>query len=404
VEYPPRQDGEKEAPVRVSVAEGVVILVAGDDSATTGTAGDADVQMAAAGHDARTLLGLTDLSDRAGTVPVTGAAGHRLEGAGGFNDAPASDRERFQRAATALLATEPDSDAARLHSIEAAAALLAAATGGDGGLGPVLRPDPDDPAPVTWTVACYQIGDLSPTTLKDFADPNEAVRAVAHCQEIAHVAAELLASSTSGLRWTAMVRTGDLLRFQLLGTGTAGNDVDAAPLEAVQLRWAEELPDWAAEAASSRSRSAPDGRAQQAMPAVAPEFGLAIGQILETVQSVARRVDNLATAREVIDRLNALEQRVIELQLQLGIGALVPSASRRPDLAAIDAEASSRPLPPGVRGAGAAEPAPRLDQRVSAALARAAMRRLSAARQRTPPARPTGWGDDRRGPGWSGTD
>ena len=131
--------------------------------------------------------------------------------------------------------------------------MLAAARAGDPGLGQILSPDPIDDGSATWTVACYQIGDFSPTTLKDFADPNDAVRAVAHCPEIAHVAAELLASGTSGLRWTAMVRTGDLLRFQLLTTGAAGNDdLAAVPLDVVQDRWAQELPGWAATGGSSR--------------------------------------------------------------------------------------------------------------------------------------------------------
>jgi hypothetical protein len=308
------------------------------------------------------------------------------------------DRERFRRAATALLDDGPDSENARQFSTEAAAALVAAAEAGDPGLGQILRPDPDDTGPVTWTVACYQIGDLSPTTLTDFADANEAVRSVAHCPEIAHVAAELLASTASGLRWTVLVRTGDLLSFQLFTAGGGGHDLSGALQEAAERRWVAQLPRWAAEALASPP--APDWTRRQAVPALPPEFGVAMGQILEAVQGLTRRVEDLVTAREVMDRLNALEQRLVEVQLQLGVHALASSPGpHRSHFEPIDAQASTGRLLPADRRGRPDDPASPLGKRVADVLSRAASRGLAAARHYQQSAPPTGWRGDARDSG-----
>jgi hypothetical protein len=222
----------------------------------------------------------------------------------------------------ALLADGPESEAARQHSTEAAAALVAGATAGDPRLAQILRPDPDDAGPMTWTVACYQIGDLSPTTLRDFSHANEAVQAVARCRDGAHVAAELLASSASGLRWTAMIRTGELLHFQLPRTSTNGGAGAGGILDAAQDRWADALARWAAEADEPVDRPGPCQT--EPLAAMPPELRLALGQILEVMQGLAVRVEDVASARDVRERLNLLEQRVLEIQLQLGVSSLAP--------------------------------------------------------------------------------
>jgi hypothetical protein len=252
-----------------------------------------------------------------------------------------SNVELFRRAVVALLEDAPGSEAARQHSTEAASALFAGAVAGDAGLAQILRPDPDDAGPVTWTVACYQIGDLSPSTLRDFTDVNDAVQAVAHCPEPAHVAAELLASSASGLRWPAMVRTGEMLHFQLPGTSAGGEPGVGGVLDAAPHRWVDRLA----------SSTAP------APAAIPPELGVLLVQILDAVQGLARGVEDLASGRDVRERLYTLEQRVVEAQLRLEVSS-VPLAPGSRDLeltrTTVDLPVA-RPWRPGDRvGPGAA--------------------------------------------------
>jgi hypothetical protein len=226
----------------------------------------------------------------------------------------APDAASFCRAAAALATDPPESDSARRHTAEAAAALMRwAATGGQG-LAEVLRPDPADRGPVTWTVACYQIGDLSPTALRDFGDVVEAVPALASCPDAAHVAAELMASTARGLRWTAMTRTGEVVRFQLLSsdTGSAAAAPDDEGIEAAQRRWQDQLARWAADPAE--------------MLAAAPEprrYG-ETDEILDALRSLDRRIAALIAAQELGSRFEALERRVTDLQLQFQ-GRAAPS-------------------------------------------------------------------------------
>jgi hypothetical protein len=357
------------------VVEGVVILVAGGDTAWVGLTREGPEPPGVPGPQDLDLSPARHLDS--GPEPVVPTA-----------------RERFGQAVTALLADDPGSEAARQHGIEAAAALLAAATTGDPGLGQILRPDPGDASPVTCTVACYQIGDLSPTTLKDFADPREAVRAVSHCEELAHVAAELLASTASGLRWTVVVRTGDLVRFQPLTEGAGSNDLSAASLDAAENRWAAQLPRWVAEAQPTHSWQRHQGG--QAPPL---ELGVAMGQVLEAVQGVGRRIEDLPTARELLDRLNTLEQRMVEMQLQLEVHALTSARAPHAGFGPIDAEVTDRPLLRPALARGSVGPRRLLGQRMADVLTRAAGRGLAAARHQAPPVPATDLGKDGRGPG-----
>ncbi len=102
-------------------------------------------------------------------------------------------------------------------ALAAARAVVALADGGDGAeLRSLLRPDPGAPA-TSWTVACYRIGDLVPTAMRDFSDPVAAVRTLMDCGDPDHVAGELVASNAAGLHWTALIRAGAVARFQLVG-------------------------------------------------------------------------------------------------------------------------------------------------------------------------------------------
>jgi hypothetical protein len=136
---------------------------------------------------------------------------------------------RFRRAAAALSRLTDRSGADRGLAADAAAALVALAAGGDGEvLDAILRPDPAA-GEVAWTVCCYQIGDLSPSNLRDFADASAAVRTLATCDDPTHVAAELLACGSNGLTWTALTRLGDEVTFQLLDASTGRDPAAGSP-------------------------------------------------------------------------------------------------------------------------------------------------------------------------------
>jgi len=147
----------------------------------------------------------------------------------------------------AVRGLEPDrsrvSDRAWRIPEDVASAIVGAARAGDAALlRDLLRPDPQRNE-TTWTVACFQIGDLAPSAIRDFADPVAAVLQFAGCGEPMHVAAELVASDSGGSRWTALVRTGDRLVFQLFGDASAesASSTGSSVVEAVRLRWAERL-------------------------------------------------------------------------------------------------------------------------------------------------------------------
>lgn len=163
----------------------------------------------------------------------------------------------YVEAAVAL--GRPGSDAEQVRTLghRAATALVRLAELGTATvLAETLRPDPDE-SEVTWTVACYQIGDLVPCALRDFGDPVQAVRALETCPEASHVAAELLASTASGLRWSALVRTGKQVVYQAPTPESASCAATTSPdtLRGALDAWSDRLARWAAMAASGR----PDG-------------------------------------------------------------------------------------------------------------------------------------------------
>jgi hypothetical protein len=152
----------------------------------------------------------------------------------------------FKMAAVQLAAEEMNSEGRHIASRLAAESLVSLALAEDeSSLRSFLSPDPTNEH-VTWTVACYQIGDLTPTALRDFADPVEAVALLAACPEENHVAGELLSSTSHGLRWTAMTRINDDLGFQLPDADTAS---DASREHSTELfdalqRWRQQLLIW----------------------------------------------------------------------------------------------------------------------------------------------------------------
>lgn len=126
-------------------------------------------------------------------------------------------------------------------------------------LAALLRPDPDREA-TAWTVACYRVGDLVPHALRDYRAATDAVRELVECGAPAHVAAELVASGGDGVWWTALVRTGTQVRFQLAGSPSitdggshASRHEHASDVEAARGRWAVQLASWCTSQSASAS-------------------------------------------------------------------------------------------------------------------------------------------------------
>lgn len=223
-------------------------------------------------------------------------------------------RLAFAEAVEVLETVDVDSDAGRGAARRAADALLALAEqGASADLAAILTPAADAPS-VVWTVACYQIGDLTPSALQDFSEPVTAVTTLCGCPDPSHVAAELLASTEAGLRWAALVRTGERIEFQppplgMTGTGTPPADAAA--------RWRAHLDAWAD--ASDDSLGGADRRAAASVVTTAPppppaeraddfDLGYVLGQLvagLRNVETTLARVDQDRARTE--QRLAAIE-------------------------------------------------------------------------------------------------
>jgi hypothetical protein len=220
----------------------------------------------------------------------------------------------FRLAAVRLSDEQHDSDAYRAAATEAASLLvgLALADASDD-LRRLLTPDPAA-TEVIWTVACYQIGDLTPSAIRDFPDPVDAVATVAACTEEAHVAAELVASTAQGLRWTAVLRTNDLLSFQLPSADTASDASRERPgdLSAALKRWRERLVDWSAHAGHERDTEAVGFAQLDAVEATL----MPSPQSLPSVMSSA--VTPSVTSVAFNERFSSLEQRLSGLEASIG--------------------------------------------------------------------------------------
>jgi hypothetical protein len=247
------------------------------------------------------------------------------------------------------LTDEPsDSEAHRAAAADAGAALVGLALAeAEDELRDLLTPDPIDHN-VVWTVACYQIGDLTPSALRDFPDAVEAVAMVAACPDEMHVAAELVASTDGGLRWTAVLRTNDHLAVQLPTPDTASDGSREHPgdLAAALRRWRERLTGWAEGGAdrrdvdrASKAREPASGTATALPLAVAPmpvargPMGLS-GGLDDRLDRLERRFAGLvgrqdldAVDQSISSRLGRLESSVAALAA--GIEAANAAAARR---------------------------------------------------------------------------
>lgn len=223
----------------------------------------------------------------------------------------------FVEAAVALARTGTEDGETRQLCQKAGAALVRLGElGASEALAEALRPDPDG-AHALFTVACYQIGDLVPCSLRDYRDPAEAVQALAGCPEPSHVAAELLASSASGLRWSALARMGEEVTYQPLTAETASCAATASPdpLHHALAGWGERLAQWAALARREEAAAALLGEGwtceEASGPGGAGDAEALLLRILEAVASLEARLRATDGALgEIQARLSAIEQRL----------------------------------------------------------------------------------------------
>jgi hypothetical protein len=244
---------------------------------------------------------------------------------------------------------ELDNEARRPAAADAARLLVGLALGGaTDELGEFLAPDPA----VTdnrWTVACYEMGGLTPVAVREFRDPVEAVVMVTACPDEAHVAAELVASNENGLRWTAVWRTDDHVSFQLPTTETAesGEEYEegepAEELLAALDRWRMRLTEWSGRPASpAAEESEPEGEVEaeteqtvptavEVAPPPAPAPAPAPAHAPAATAAAIAALSLPTTAR-----LQALEQRLTTIESTLGelsaeLQAFVIESERRED-------------------------------------------------------------------------
>jgi hypothetical protein len=152
----------------------------------------------------------------------------------------------FRVAAVRLSVQKTETEGFLDASAEAARWLFSLALAGSADeLRRLLSPDPIDHA-VTWTVDCFQTGDLTPIATRDFDDPVEALTAVADHSDEERAASELVACTAQGLRWTAIVRTHDRVLFQLPNAETFTDRSDAGGDVPALRRWRKRLADWSA--------------------------------------------------------------------------------------------------------------------------------------------------------------
>lgn|GEM_PF-6338356 len=226
----------------------------------------------------------------------------------------------FRLAAVRLSNAPSDSDAARAAAAEAGAALVGLALAeAEDELRELLTPDPAD-HDVVWTVACYQIGDLTPSALRDFSDPVEAVATVAACPDESHVAAELVVSTAGGLRWTAVLRTNDNLAVQLPTPDTASDGSRERPgdLAAALRRWRERLGEWAS------SGGEPSGTERRARRVV--------------VDLPSERIVTDFDGDRLDDRLDAFDRRLSGIEAAIDrLARTIERGVAVPDVAAVPA-------------------------------------------------------------------
>ena len=300
---------------------------------------------------------------------------------------------------------------ATAREAEAARALIDMAEAGDDGvLRHLLRPDPAC-ASVSWTVACYRIGDLVPDSLRDFADPVGAVATLEDCGDPDHVAAELVASTPEGLCWVALVRAGTQVRFQPFGAQSvlsrpgrhALTEGQRGPVENAAARWAQMLAWWSTSQASRRhggewlSRTGDLDRGVDRRNRAAADAADAVAAADAARRRAAERSDVLApqllglldaersdggSLVEVSTTLHELASTVAAIAAAVGrLERTVEEISNR--LVALDPAATAAPAPSTARARRAAPTRP------AASAGRAAPTRPAASAGRAAPTRPT---------------
>ena len=221
---------------------------------------------------------------------------------------------RFRRVAVAMALNGGSNEGSRADARDCATSLLALAGGGhEELLASTLRADPAAPE-ATWTVACYQIGDLSPSSLRDYAEAAPAVLALSRCETASHVAAELIVTNGDGVRWTAMIRSGSDVTYQPLAAATA-SAVTPAGLRAVRHRWEDRLLMWASDPAEGLDAPPAPPAPGDASPGGAggaeqAAMGVVLGQVLEAVRHIEQRIPEPARPAADSDihrRVTALE-------------------------------------------------------------------------------------------------
>lgn len=214
----------------------------------------------------------------------------------------------FRRSAVAVAGKGPNDPDARTDARQCAMALLQlAGLAEEELLASHLRPDPAKTA-CTWTVACYQIGDLSPTSLRDFPDVVPAVLHLADCETRAHVAAELIAATGDGLRWTALVRAGAEVRFQPFNEATVTADTPDLVADGSR-NWDGQIFRWQAD--ETADLAAPED------PAASPdqsETNGAVLQILESVRRIEGRLSDDSLSRRITELESAQRAAAVEIQ------------------------------------------------------------------------------------------
>lgn len=265
----------------------------------------------------------------------------------------------FRRAAVALADAIAGHEGGAERTAAAVALIELARAGERDSLVELLRADHGSPT-ATWTVACYQIGDLTPSAWRDFGEPIEAVTTLAGCGVPGHVAAELLVSTEGGLRWTALVRTGDRVVFQPLTESTAAEAATNGPdmvspdtVSAVTDRWAARVSGWALspdDASTGSGTSPASGGFDPALAvrAISEELANRLDVLVETVgRAASERADKhdremsvrLADLDERLDRIEAELRRIND---RLDTPAALTSAAQLPSTAKAPPPASPR--------------------------------------------------------------
>jgi hypothetical protein len=251
-------------------------------------------------------------------------------------EADASAAPRFRVAAARLVEDGLDNAARRAAAADAARLLISLALGGaTDELAALLVPDPDVTAN-TWTVACYEIGGLTPVAVREFDDPVEAIVTLSACPDEAHVAAELVASNEDGIRWTAVWRTDDHVSFQVPSDETAEALEEDGELVGPLARWRALLSEW--------SSSEPEALARAAHPSWTGHPQLALvdlstpaddGDVPDDptgARSIIRPANGTAAASRLQDverRLEGIESALNDLNVTLQTFAI--EVDRRDD-------------------------------------------------------------------------